>query len=191
MGKKRKHRTAYQRACDAIETEGRKQCMILYSATALALYLYWDKKKQTIISLFDITGEVWQSCASTNEKSMLCMCEEETGIEVQIGNEKSWHDLPYLNGTFPAKPMSNAQWAYMRQQQTKWFAAQVMACLMVALHRKYGFGFDRLSRIYSQIDEIRTEYSLDGDRLRAVCLKEVGIDVHDAYTQPREEKEVV
>lgn len=45
MAKKRKHRTAYQKACDAIEVEGRRHCMILYSATALALHRYWDKGK--------------------------------------------------------------------------------------------------------------------------------------------------
>lgn len=189
MAKKR-HRTAYQKANAELEAEGRKQCMLLYSAAALALRRHWGKGKQAILSLFEITGSVWRSCAETNLHSMIEMCYEETGIEIQNGDGKSWKDLPYFNATLNTQRMSNAQWVYMRQQQKKWIAPQVMACIMVALHRKYGFGFERLSRLYNQIDAIRTEYSLDPDKLREVCREETHIDVHEVYTRPREGKVV-
>lgn len=86
--------------------------------------------------------------------------------------------------------MTNAQWAYMRIRQKQWIAPQIMACIMVALHRKYGFGFERLSRLYNQIDAIRTEYNLDPDKLREACREETHIDVHEVYTRPREGKVV-
>jgi hypothetical protein len=73
----------------------------------------------------------------------------------------------------------------MRQQQVKWIAPQVMACIMVALHRKYGFGFDRCSRIYSQIQEIAAPYGDDPKRIREACLKEAGINITEVYTQKR------
>lgn len=187
MAKKRRRRTAYQKACDRIEVEGRRQCLLLYSAAALALVRCWGKKKITIIRLFEITGEVWHECASTNLHSMIEMCEKETGIEVQNGSGKSWEDLPYLNSSLDTARMTNAQWAYMRQQQVKWIAPQVMACLLVALHRKYGFGFDRCAKFYGQVQDIEAQYGMDPERIREACFRETGIDVTDAFLQKREE----
>ena len=123
--------------------------------------------------------------------SMIEMCYRETGIEIQRGDGKSWEDLPYLNATLDTGQMSNAQWVYMRQQQVKWIAPQVMACIMVSLHRKYGFGYDRCARVYSQIDAIRGEYGNDPEKIRDACKKETGINVEDVYTRKREVKAVV
>jgi hypothetical protein len=180
-----KHKTAYQKANAALEAEGRRQCGILYGSTALALSRHWNKGRVAILKLFDVTGEVWHACASTNLHSMIEMCETETGIEIQRGDGKSWRDLPYLNGSLDTVPMTNAQWVYMRQQQVKWIAPQVMACILVALHRKYGFGFDRCSRIYSQIQEIAASYGNDPQKIREACLKETGINITEVYTQKR------
>ena len=183
MAKKKRKRTAYQKACDRIETEGRRQCFLLYSAAALALVRHWSKKKVTIIRLFEITGEVWHECAATSMHSMIEMCEKETGIEIQNGEGKSWRDLPYLNASLNQQNLTYGQWIYMRRQQIKWIAPQVMACIMIALHRKYGFGFDRLSRFYGQIDEVRGEYGNDPDRIREECRQLTGIDVADTTTK--------
>lgn len=191
MTKKRKHRTAYQKACDGIETEGRRQCFLLYSAAALALSRHWGKGKATILRLFELTGEVWHSCAEGRMHSMIQMCEEETGIEVQNGSGKSWENLPYLNGTLSRKRMTNAQWVYMRQKQVEWIPAQIMACILVALHRKYGFGFDRCAKFYGQVQEIEAEYEMNPDKVRAACIEETGIDVTDAFLQRKEGRKVV
>lgn len=191
MAKKR-HRTAYQKANADLEAEGRRQCFLLYSATAIALFRHWGKRKTAILSLFEITGDVWHSCAETNLHSMIEMCYQETGIEVQNGDGRSWEDLPYLNASLDTGRMTNAQWVYMRQQQKKWIAPQVMACIMVALHRKYGFGFERLSRIYSQIQDIEAEYDTDQDKIRKAAQDITGINIYDIVTQPhREEAQVV
>jgi len=189
--KRRRKRTAYQKACERIETEGRRQCFLLYSAAALALHRHWGKKKVTIIRLFEITGEVWHDCAEDNTRSMIEMCEKETGIEIRNESGKSWEDLPYMNATLDTSRMSYAQWIYMRQQQVKWIPAQVMACIMVALHRKYGFGYDRCARFYEQVREIEAQYGMDPERIRMACIKETGIDVTDAFLQGKEGKKVV
>lgn len=188
---KRKHRSTYHKATDALEAEGRKQCFIIYGASAIALWRHYGKRQQAITRLFDITSEVWQDCARTNQHSMIEMCERETGIEIQNGEGKSWRDLPYLNASLNQRRMSEAQWIYMRRQQIKWIAPQVMACIMIALHRKYGFGFDRLSRFYGQADEVRGEYNNDPDVIREECFNLTGIDVADTTTKKREEAKVV
>lgn len=190
---KPRRRTTYQKACQSIETEGRRQCFLLYGAAALALYRHWDLRQTSIRRFLEVTSAVWEECASTNLHSMIEMCENETGIEIQNGEGKSWKDLPYLNGTIDWEPQTNAQWIYMRQQQKKWIAPQIMACLLIALHRKYGFGYGRCSKIYGQIRQIEEEFGMDPDKVQAACLAETGIDVTDAFMKKQrgEEREVV
>lgn len=184
MAKKHRkpHRTAMEAATKALEREERKQCMVIYAAAALALRRYWHRGRRAILNIFDETGEVWQDCVTSADKSMLKMCEDETGIEVQCGDGKSWHDIAYLNGTLSGRPMTFAQWTYMRQQQLRWVAPQVVACILLALHRKYGFGFDRCARFYEQIDAIRAEYNMDPERLLEQCRQEVEINIYDVIT---------
>ena len=188
---KKKHKHAFRKATDRLESEGRRQCALLYGSCAIALNRHWKKGKDAIVRLFDVSGEIWHECASTNLRSMVEMCETETGIEVQCGNGKTWRDLPYMNGSLQTARMTEGQWIYMRQQQIKWIAPQVMACIMIALHRKYGFGFDRLSRIYGQIREIEAEFQDDDVKIRDYCRKELMIDIYDVFTRQREVKEVV
>ena len=183
---KRKHRTTYQKATADLEAEGRKQCGILYGSTALALSRHWNKGRAAILKLFDVTGEVWHTCASANLHSMIEMCETETGITITNESGKDWRDLPYLNGTLDTVPMTNAQWVYMRQKQKQWIAPQVMGCILIALHRKYGFGYDRCARVYSQIDAIRGKFGNDPQKIHDACFKETGINVEDVYTSKRE-----
>ena len=73
-----RHKTAYQKANAALEAEGHRQCGILYGSTALALSRHWGKGRVAILNLFDVTGEVWHTCASTNLHSMIEMCETES-----------------------------------------------------------------------------------------------------------------
>lgn len=183
---KKKHRTIFQKSTAAIDDEGRKQCFIMYGASAIVLWKYHSRKQLAISRLFKVSREVWHECTLTSEKSMIQMCEQETGIEIRNESGKSWRDLPYLNGSLDPGKMTGAQWVYMRQQQVKWVAPQVMACIMIALHRKWGFGFDRCARFYSQVEEVKQEFGGDPDRIREECFKLTRIDVADTTTKRRE-----
>ena len=174
-------KTALQKATDRIQTDGIKHCFVLFGSTGIVLWKYYGKKTQAITNLFDLSRKVWRSCASDYDHSMIQMCEEETGIEIQNGNGVSWRDVMYLNGKDPG-PMTEAQWLYMRQQQIKWIRPQIMACLMVSLHRKYGFGFDRCSQIYQLIEETSAEYRHGPKRIRKACRELTGIDIADVVT---------
>ena len=54
-----KHRTTFRKACDNIEAEGRRQCKLIYSATALALFRHWNKGQLTILRLFEVSKTIW------------------------------------------------------------------------------------------------------------------------------------
>lgn len=153
----------------------------MYGSMALALHRHWDLGKVAILRLFDVSREVWRQCAADDMHSMIELCEKETGIEVQNGNGKSWQDLPYLNATLDAGKMSNAQWVYMRQRQKDWIAPQIMACLLVALHRKYGFGYERCARVYQQVQEIEASCNMSPRKVNDACINEVKIRVEDVF----------
>jgi hypothetical protein len=174
-----KRQNPLQKALRRIETEGRKHCLCIYSATAMALWQYWGKKKEAINRLFDLSHDVWKECAKDHDHSMIQMCEEETSIEIQNGDGKSWRDLLYLNASLDTGIMTPAKMLWMRQQQVKWVAPQIMACLLIAMHRKHGFGYDRCQRLYQQVHEIIDDYGSDVEKIRKACLEETGVNITD------------
>lgn len=183
----KRHQNPIAKAQQKIEAEGRKHLFRIYSATAIALWRHWDKRTEAINRLFDMSHDIWKECAADHDHSMIQMCETETGIEIQNGDGKSWEDLLYLNGTIPQQ-MTTAQILYMRQRQLKWIRPQVMACMLIALHRKYGFGFDRCGRIYKQIEDIEAEFGRDPEKLREACYKLTSIDVAKTTTTDRRDR---
>lgn len=171
-------RDALKAAEIAMQKEMEKQVDIIYSAMAIAFHRYWNWGPLRIRRLMDVTQEVRDECSATNEKSMLEMLEDETGIEIrnhELG--KSWHDLAYLNAKIDMGRMSRAQWIYMRQRQKDWIGPQVIACVLLALYRKYGFGHVRCLRILQQIEEVESEYLMDPKVLKAACLEEAKVEL--------------
>ena len=174
---------ALRKAEIELDKEMYKQVDMIYSAAAIAFARYWNDGwgPKRITALFEKTLEAWNECGDSNEISMLQMLEDETGIEVKIREtDKSWHDLAFLNAKIKMDRMTKAQWIYMRQRQKQWIGAQVMACLFLALHRKYGFGTERLLRLMNQIDDIRNEYEWDRARLVKGCEEEARVILKEA-----------
>ena len=166
-----------------LDREMKKQVDIIYSAAAIAFARYWNDGwgPLRIRRIFDETLEAWNECGETNEMSMLEMLENETGIEVKIPDtDKSWHDLAFLNAKIDMGRMNRAQWIYMRQRQKQWIGARVMACMFLALHRKYGFGPERRLRLRGQIDDIRIEFNYDRKALIKACEEEARVVLKEA-----------
>ena len=157
-----------------------KQIDLIYTSTAIAFHRYWNWGNKRIKGLFDETTKTWNECAETNERSMLQMLEDETGIDIKRpDSDKSWHDVAYLNIEIDIGDMTKAQLIYMRQQQKKWIGCQIIACLFLSLHRKYGFAAERLTRLMLQICEIRDEFKWDRKALLKACDDETGIQLVD------------
>lgn len=164
------------------------QCFRLYSAAAIALYRYWNKRRLTLTRLFEIVHTTWMECATDNKVSMIQICEQETGIEIQNGDGTHWRELAFLNHAYEIDPakMTNAQWVVMRNNQIRWVRPQIMACLLVALHRKYHFGYERCARVYAQIEEVEREFNCKPYRLHEACLSETGIDIREIINKKGE-----
>lgn len=182
----RRHKSAEAAAIKKIMAEGRKQSYLHYSATALALSRNWNMKQAAIIKIFEAAREVMKECEGDIDKSMIQMCEAETGIEIQNGDGRSWRDLAYLNSSLDMGPLTQTKVLYMRQQQVKWVAPQIMACLLIAMHRKKGFGFERCQRLYQQVQEIIGDYDQNVDKIRKACLEETKVNITDILEREQE-----
>ena len=180
---KHKRVSAIQKATQKLRKEGDRQCHLIYGAACIVFYRYWGWRTERITRLMDLTSDVWNECAKDTEVSMIEMLERETGIEIQNGNGKSWHDLPYLNAKLDMENMTEAKVLYMRQQEITWMAPLITSCLLLALHRKYGFGYDRGMRVYTQIKEIQDEFGMDPKKIKEACLKETKINITDKINE--------
>ena len=162
-----------------IEAQGFDQVIITYCAASIAMWeaLGWRKKR--ILGVLEETADAWHECAGS-DKSMVQMLDEETGVELQIGNGKSWKELGYLNGEAYAdmcRNMTQKKMLYVQARQLQWIPAQVIACMFLGLHRKQGFGAERLERLYGQMEDVKAAHRGKRKALQKHCLELTGINV--------------
>ena len=159
-----------------LEEEIKRQEVISFAAAVLAMHRYYGWTNAQLLEMLEHCAVICKDCSSTNQLSLIQMLDEETGIELQNGDEKNWQELAYLNASLkPGQQMTTSQWIYMRNRQKKWVEPQLMACILLGLHRMKGCGFTSLKRIYSQIAGIEAEYGWNKDALHAACLDATGI----------------
>lgn len=54
---------------------------------------------------------------------------------------------------------------------------QIYAAMALALHRTYGFGYDRINRVFLESQHIWEDFAGAGDEMIELCEKETGISV--------------
>lgn len=176
---KRKTTPGIRKAMQAdreLEEEIKRWEVISFAAAVLAMHRYYGWTRAQLLEMLEHCAVICKDCSSTNQLSLIQMLDEETGIELQNGDDRSWKELAYLNASLkPGQQMTTSQWIYMRNRQKKWVEPQLMACILLGLHRMKGYGFTSLKRIYSQIAGIEAEYGWNRDALHAACLDATGI----------------
>ena len=161
--------------------EGNRQAAIVYGAACMALHSEWGWKRKRLESLFDYINSGVDECGRyITKKSILNMLEEETGIEMKLSEGgQSYHNIDYLNGSlgmYQIDKMSYAQIMAMRAGQIKWTKALIEASIFLALHRKSGFGAERIQRLLDQIFEIEGRYKGSSKAIIKACIEQTGID---------------
>ena len=171
-----------------LEKEIERWEVISFAAAVLAMHRYYGWTRAQILEMLEHCAVICKDCSSTNQLSLIQMLDEETGIELQNGDDRSWQELAYLNASLkPGQQMTTSQWIYMRNRQKKWVEPQLMACILLGLHRMKGYGFTSLKRIYSQIAGIEAEYGWNKDALHAACLDATGISAVEYINQQVDE----
>ena len=177
-----------------LEEEVKRREVTVFSAAVLAMHRYYGWTRAQLLEMLEHCAVICKDCSSTNQLSLIQMLDEETGVELQIGDGRSWKELAYLNASLvPGTRMTTSQWIYMRKRQMKWVGPQLMACILLGLHRARGYAFRSLNRIYQQISGIEAEYGYDRNALHAACMEETGISaveyVNDRVDALRKEGE--
>ena len=108
---------------------------------------------------------------------MVQVLDEECGIELTNHEGVSYKDVIYLNASIdPGVELNPYQYLAMRQNQAKWTEAQITACVILAMHRKEGWGFNRSRELLERMQQIKEEYDYDREKLIAAALSECDID---------------
>lgn len=63
------------------------------------------------------------------------------------------------------------------QQTVNNVTPEVYAGIALALHRKHGWGFQRINGLFALSQDIWTDAVNEGMNMRALCYQETGIDV--------------
>jgi hypothetical protein len=153
--------------------------MLVFASIGIVMRTRYHWEKNGIVDLYRHFFEVWKECASSNEKSMVQMLDEETGVEVQIGNGKSWRDMPYLNAGLTYKPRSRAEWIYMRARMRRWIPGQVTACMLLALHRKCSFDSDQIADVYERLLAVEQDNLFDSAMACDMCERITKVRVRE------------
>lgn len=159
-----------------LERERRKWVDLLYPALALALHRYWGYGAKRIQNIINTAYDVADECAAYGvEKSMIQMLDEETGIELRSETDnRSYKETAFLSTNVKYKRLSRAQYICMRNSQIKWMKPSVLAGILLSLNRAYGFGYDRLVRLFGQMEDVIYECRSDTLIISDAAFNEVG-----------------
>ena len=153
------YRRELQKAFNALKAETHKQVDIFYCAAGVVLWRQgWRLTR--IKRRFATSTKAWHECGDYGPtKSMLEMFEEETGIELTVsGYDKSYHEYAFLDGSKRNGKRPTIQQAIrIRQMQKDWVGLMIFACLCLSMHRDEGYGYDRIVKFITAVDEIRRE----------------------------------
>ena len=154
-----------------------EKMMLVYSCIGIVMRKRYHWEKNGILNLFEKCEEVWKECAKDNSKSMVQMLDEEVGIEIQIGDGKSWKEIAFLNAEYDFPRLTRPQWIYMRMRQRKWILPQITACMLLALHRKCGFDSDQIEDVYERLLKVEQDNLFDPVLACHICEKVTGVRV--------------
>lgn len=145
------------------EREMNKWTDLYCGALALALKRFWGYGTKRIQDVINRAYDVSEECANYGkEKSMIQMLDEETGIELRsYTDNRSYRETAFLSTNIKYKKLNDAQYMCMIISQIKWMRPVVLSILCLAMYRQQGFGYERLVRLISQMDEIINDHNQD------------------------------
>ena len=147
-----------------------KQLKIINITCFIALYRFgWDADK--IIERFNQATDIWNECKE-NHSSTLELLEQETGIELMLDGEKTYHDFTQLR--YVEREVTPAQYIYSLYRRKRWIAPLILGCILIALHRVDGWEYDELSAFIIETDMIRKTCGEDVEKYEEAMAEETG-----------------
>lgn len=182
---------AIRKADAEVTAEGAKQIDILYHAVAIALYRYHGWRGLRIERLVKVSLSTYDDCAASNDISMIELLWNETGIDlIREDTDRPWYDVIYLNSEKDdGRQMTGAQVLAMLRGEKKWIPSQITASILLSLHRKEGWGQDRLFKIFTEMQEVKAEFNSEPKVLKAECDKLTNFMIADDQDLRKRERQ--
>lgn len=133
--------------------EQKKQLAIMNCTVFTILYeMGWDADK--IVQRFNDISNIWLEC---REKKMTTfqLLEDETGIEIALEGERSFHDFDQL--TFSMRNATPAEYIYSLHRRKRWIAPMILACVIIAVKRIDNWDDEQIEELIRKDREIRNE----------------------------------
>ncbi|MBQ0112442.1 MAG: hypothetical protein KBT03_04850 [Bacteroidales bacterium] len=166
---------------------------LVYFGTCIVLNKDYGWQKKRLKRLVDVAGEIFTECSGM-DKSLVEMCQDETGIEFRNRKGESWEEKPYLSTAvwgkmqdkFYSMPrhMQQAWMIRMKKCQEDWMRAQIMASVAMALHRKELWGYSRISKFVQLVEESIADFNDDNRAMLEEVNTRTGLRY--SYTQSHE-----
>ena len=89
----------------------------------------------------------------------------------------SYKEYKFLNTAIDdGHKLSAQEWIIMRQKQKKWIECQIMACVFLGMHRKEGWGAKRVKELMDRMQQIKSEFDYDPQKLIQALMDECNYD---------------
>lgn len=145
------------------EEHGRAICNamdMIMPALAIAMYENTQVRWEGLMRWKQTLKEVIEECAADDDLTVYQVLERETGMELQIGDGKSYKDTVFADAKNFEKNMNDnnpVKWVRFYQKKIQWSTATVMAACLVACNRQFRWAAE------GNLDKVRdaTEFILD------------------------------
>lgn len=184
-----------QKADDVLTVKAQKELDVIYFGTCLILKEEYNWGKLRIKRLIDVASGIFKECGDCGtEKSLIQLCDEECRIEFRGPDGESYKDTVYLGiekwNEQKDKVFSmpwEMQKAYMvgvKAKMRKWMKPVIMSSVALALHRKEGWGFKRISTFITLLEQSIDKYKGNNKIMLKVVDEKVGLKY--SYTNKNE-----
>lgn len=173
-----------KKASMALGREHNKQLDIVYGACFCVLWEDYQWRENRIIKRFQTSKDVWLECENF---SVLEVMERETGIEMTLEGDKSYHEYSYLSGDTTVKPLSEPEIIYMLQRVMRWMPTLILASVCVALYRNDGWGYERLNRFIGKVNALRQILGTDAREYDKYMQKTTGHSTREFWEKKEDD----
>lgn len=160
----------------AVNRERSKQINIIYPSAGLIFWKSYGWRIEKINRIFEMTNAVWHEVVD-NHQAILPKLEQETGIELTLmGTDKSYKEVAFLCYSTDDILLPFERAYYANTRMIPWLPTMLLACILIVLHRREHFGYDRLSRFVTEMNQLRSELGEKPKAYNQRLLEETGFD---------------
>lgn len=105
---------------------------------------------EAVVRMFD---QIWHDAKVTGTP-ILQMCEDETGIELNLDGEGSYHDHGCLNfNNSGGRRMNPYQQILVNNKRSKWMPVMCLSAMVISLNRVFNLTMDELSDYVGKVNQ--------------------------------------